>query len=282
MKGRTCRGRPAACAAPLPGLLGVDFVSWEQMALGFGSGGLIGLLLGLVGGGGSILAVPLLLYVVGVPQPHVAIGTSAAAVAANAMVGVVNHARAGTVKWRCAIAFAIAGGIGAVAGSALGKTVDGQRLIILFALLMLVIAALMLLRRHDRDAPNVRLSPQNAPMLIGLGLASGALSGFFGIGGGFLIVPALIFATRMPILNAVGTSLFAISVFGLATTLSYALSGLVDWRLAGMLVAGGLVGGMVGARAARRLAAHKGALNLVLATMIALVALAMLARQLIR
>jgi uncharacterized protein len=259
--------------------LRIDFVTWEQMSLGFGAGGLIGLLLGLVGGGGSILAVPLLLYVVGVPQPHVAIGTSAAAVAANAIVGVVNHARAGTVKWRCAIAFAIAGGIGAVAGSALGKSVDGQRLIVLFALLMLVIAALMLLRRHDRDAPNVRLSPQNAPMLIGLGLASGALSGFFGIGGGFLIVPALIFATRMPILNAVGTSLFAISVFGLATTLNYARSGLVDWPLAGMLVAGGLVGSMFGARAAKRLAAHKGALNAVLATMIVLVALAMLARQ---
>ena len=171
-------------------------MTWGQMVLGFGSGGLIGLLLGLVGGGGSILAVPLLLYVVGVPQPHMAIGTSAVAVAANAVIGVVNHARAGTVKWRCAVAFAISGGIGALAGSALGKMVDGQRLIILFALLMLVIAALMLSRRHESGAQNVRLSAQNAPMLIGLGLASGAVSGFFGIGGGFLIVPALIFATR--------------------------------------------------------------------------------------
>jgi hypothetical protein len=250
------------------------------MVLGFGSGGLIGLLLGLVGGGGSILAVPLLLYVVGVPKPHVAIGTSAVAVAANAVIGVVNHARAGTVKWRCAVAFAISGGIGALAGSALGKMVDGQRLIILFALLMLVIAALMLSRRHESGAQNVRLSAQNAPMLIGLGLASGAVSGFFGIGGGFLIVPALIFATQMPILNAVGTSLFAISVFGLATALNYASSGLVDWRLAARLIAGGLAGSMFGARAAMRLAAHKGAMNIVFATMIILVALAMLAREL--
>ena len=107
------------------------------------------------------------------PQPHVAIGTSAVAVAANAVIGVVNHARAGTVKWRCAVAFAISGGIGALTGSALGKMVDGQRLIILFALLMLVIAALMLSRRHESGAQNVRLSAQNAPMLIGLGLASG-------------------------------------------------------------------------------------------------------------
>jgi len=257
-------------------------VTWGQMVLGFGSGGLIGLLLGLIGGGGSILAVPLLLYVVGVPQAHVAIGTSAVAVAANAVMGVVNHARAGTVKWRCAVVFAVAGGIGALAGSSLGKRIDGQRLIVLFALLMLVIAAVMLLRRHERGVPDVRLSRENAPALIGLGLASGAVSGFFGIGGGFLIVPALIFATQMPILNAVGTSLFAISVFGLATALNYARSGLVDWRLAGILIAGGLAGSMVGARAARRLAAHKGAMNILFATMIVLVALAMLARELSR
>ena len=76
-----------------------------------------------------------------------------------------------------------------VAGSTLGKMVDGQRLVILFALLMLVVAALMLLRRHDAGAPNVRLSRENAPTLIGLGLAAGALSGFFGIGGGFLDRP---------------------------------------------------------------------------------------------
>jgi uncharacterized membrane protein YfcA len=230
----------------------------------------------------AIATVPLLLYVVGVAQPHIAIGTSAVAVAANAVIGVVNHARAGTVKWRCAIAFAISGGIGALLGSALGKMVDGQRLIILFALLMLVIAALMLLRRHQIGAPNVRLSAENAPALIGLGLASGAVSGFFGIGGGFLIVPALIFATRMPILNAVGTSLFAVSVFGLATALNYARSGLVDWRLAAMLIAGGLAGSIVGARAAMRLAAHKGAMNVIFATMIIFVALAMLAHELSR
>jgi uncharacterized membrane protein YfcA len=249
------------------------------MALGFGSGGLIGLLLGLIGGGGSILAVPMLLYVVGVPQPHLAIGTSAVAVAANAVVSVVNHARAGSVKWRCAVAFAISGGLGALAGSTLGKMVDGQRLIVLFALLMLVVAALMLLRRHARGVPDVRLSPENAPLLIGLGLGSGALAGFFGIGGGFLIVPALIFATGMPILNAVGTSLFAISVFGLATALNYARSGLVDWRLAGVLIAGGVAGSLVGARAAPRLAARKGAMNVGFAIMIGVIAVAMLARE---
>ena len=257
-------------------------MTWAQLALGFCSGGLIGLLLGLVGGGGSILAVPLLVYVVGVPQPHVAIGTSAVAVAVNAVVGLLNHARAGTVKWRSAVAFAISGGMGALLGSTAGKMVDGQRLIVLFAVLMLAIAALMVLRRDDASVPDVRLSRENAPALIGLGLASGAVSGFFGIGGGFLIVPALIFATGMPILNAVGTSLFAISVFGLATAVNYARSGLVDWGFAGLLIVGGFVGSLAGARAAWRLAARKGVMNAAFAAMIALVAVAMLARELSR
>lgn len=257
-------------------------MTMTQMALGFGSGGLVGFLLGLVGGGGSILAVPLLLYAVGVPQPHLAIGTSAVAVAANAAIGLVSHARAGTVKWRCAMVFALAGGTGALLGSTLGKMVDGRRLIILFAGLMIVVAGLMLKRRDQGGDPAVRLSGGNAPALIGLGLAAGGLSGFFGIGGGFLIVPALIFATGMPMLNAVGTSLFAITVFGAATAFNYARGGLVDWALAATLIAGGLVGGAGGARMAGRLAARKGALTFVFAGVIIVTALAMLARELSR
>ena len=92
-------------------------MSFAQLVLGVGSGALIGFSLGLIGGGGSILAVPLLLYVVGVPSPHIAIGTTAAAVAANATANLINHGRAGTVKWPCAILFAGAGVLGAAAGS---------------------------------------------------------------------------------------------------------------------------------------------------------------------
>lgn len=253
-----------------------------QLALGLASGSLIGFLLGLVGGGGSILAVPLLLYVVGLNQPHLAIGTSAVAVAANAAIGLVGHARAGHVKWRCALVFAFSGGLGALIGSTIGKAVDGKRLIVLFALLMIVVAVLMLRRRHQGGDPDVRLSRGNAPALVGLGLAAGGLSGFFGIGGGFLIVPALVMATGMPMLNAVGTSLFAITVFGAATALNYARGGLVDWGVAGVLIAGGLLGGLVGARAAGRLAARKGAMTTVFSGVIILTALAMLARELSR
>ena len=86
-----------------------------------------GFVLGLVGGGGSILAVPLMVYVVRMPSAHMAIGTSALAVAANAAIGLWSHARAGTVKWRCALTFAGAGIVGAFLGSTLGKALDGQR-----------------------------------------------------------------------------------------------------------------------------------------------------------
>src|SRR5579863_8822413 len=97
-----------------------------QTLLAILSGSAVGFSLGLIGGGGSILAVPLLLYVVGVTEPHVAIGTSALAVSVNAFVNLVGHWRAGTVKWRCAAVFAAAGTIGAAIGSSLGKVVEGN------------------------------------------------------------------------------------------------------------------------------------------------------------
>lgn len=177
-----------------------------QMVLEAGSGSLVGFMLGLVGGGGSILAVPLMIYVVGVHDPHVAIGTSALAVAANAAVGLFHHARQRNVIWHC-------GGMG-----------------------------------------------------------------FFGIGGGFLVVPGLVGSTGMPMLNAVGTSLVAVTAFGLTTSLNYALSGLVDWPLAGVFIAGGAMGSLIGARVAKRLAGTAGRLTTVFAIVILIVAAYMLWR----
>lgn len=254
-------------------------ISVMQGVLGVASGALVGFSLGLVGGGGSILAVPLMVYVVGVPNPHVAIGTSAIAVAANAAVNLSNHARGGTVLWPCALTFAAAGIVGALAGSILGKMMDGQKLLALFALLMLVIAALMLKTRARVGLPGVQMSWTNTPAIVGLGLATGTLSGFFGIGGGFLIVPALMLATGMPIMNAISSSLVAVTAFGLTTAASYAWSGLISWGLAGLFIAGGIAGGLIGTRLAQLLAARRGALNLVFAGVIIAVALYMLARS---
>lgn len=229
------------------------------------SGALIGLVLGLVGGGGSILAVPLLVHVVGVGSAHAAIGTAAVAVAANALAGLVGHARAGTVKWRCGALFAVAGVAGAAAGAELGKAMDGQRLLLLFGVLMIAIGLSMFRKRRGVEMPDVRLSRATArhlvPRLVPAGLAVGLASGFFGIGGGFLIVPALIAATRMPLSYAAGTSLVVVSALGATTAGSYALSGYVDWRIAGLMLLGGIGGAVAGIAIGKRMAARKGLLE---------------------
>lgn len=247
-----------------------------QYLLGSVSGVLVGFTLGLVGGGGSILAVPLMVYVVGVASPHVAIGTSALAVAANAGANLIPHARQGTIKWRCAGMYALAGVLGAYGGSTLGKAFDGQRLLFLFALLMLVVGALMLRSRGNPGNPDAQCVRENAPKVIAYGSATGLFSGFFGIGGGFLIVPGLMASTGMPMINAVGSSLVAVTAFGLTTALNYALSGLVDWPLAATFIGGGVLGGLAGAAASKSLSSHKGMLNSVFAALIFCVATYML------
>jgi LPXTG-motif cell wall-anchored protein len=225
------------------------------------SGVLIGLILGLVGGGGSILAVPLLVHAVGVQDPHLAIGTAAAAVATNAAAGIVSHARAANVRWPCGLVFAAAGVVGAALGAEVGKAFDGERLLFLFGLLMIGIGASMLRKRKRELDPNVRLTRANArhmlPRLISSGLLVGLLAGFFGIGGGFLIVPALIFAAGLPINLAIGTSLVVVAALGATTAISYALSGLVSWPLFGVLIVGGAAGSALGARAGRALLGKK-------------------------
>jgi uncharacterized membrane protein YfcA len=247
--------------------------------LGALSGGLVGFTLGLVGGGGSILAVPLMVYVVGVRSPHIAIGTSALAVAVNALAGLANHARHRNVNWQCGASFAAAGVLGALAGSTLGKAFDGQKLLFLFALLMIVVAVAMYRGRGEEGSAEVACTRDNIGKVLGFGFGTGALSGFFGIGGGFLIVPALATSTRMAIHRAIGTSLVAVSAFGLATAANYAFSGLIDWPLAAIFIGGGVIGSVIGTAVSRRLAAQKGRLNTLFAGLIFAVALYMLARS---
>lgn len=243
------------------------------VATSLASGGLVGFSLGLVGGGGSILAVPLLVFLVGVGSPHAAIGTAAVAVAANALIGLIQHARAGNVRWPCAAVFSSLGVVGAYGGARLGQAVDGRLLLALFALLMAAVAVLMLARRRAADGVAMpRLNLSNAPRLAGAGLSVGALSGFFGIGGGFLIVPGLVFSAGFPMPYAIGTSLVAVSAFGTTTAATYALSGLVDWVIAALFVAGGAVGSYLGLRVVKRLSLRRGALETMFAGLILAVA----------
>lgn len=236
------------------------------------SGAMVGLILGLVGGGGSILAVPLLIYVVGMNSTHLAIGTSAVAVAASAAVNMGIQWRQGRVKWPCALLFSLAGVGGALSGAAVAKSVDEQMLLIAFGILMLAVGMSMALKKTTDGKPDVHLDMNNlfslGPRLAIIGFGVGVLSGFFGIGGGFLIVPGLMLATGMPLSHAVGTSLVAVTALGTATASSYALSGLVDWPIAGLFVLGGAMGGLAGALMGKQLAEKGRTLNLVFAAVV--------------
>lgn len=243
----------------------------STLAAAISAGALIGLVLGLIGGGGSMLATPLLIYAVGVDDPHTAIGTGAVAVAANALIALAGHARAGPVKDRCALVFAVSGLGGALAGAQLALALDAQAVLAAFGLAMVAAAVATALRRADAPAADVRLTRTSAPTLlprlVSAGAGAGAASGFFGIGGGFLITPGLVWATGMAMPAAAAASLIPVAAFALVTSASYAAGGHVAWPLAAALIAGGAAGAGVGGALARRLAVHKRALNLVFALM---------------
>jgi uncharacterized protein len=150
---------------------------------------------------------------------------------------------------------------------------------------MIVMAALMLRPRHGGQNPNVHLDRDSAlrllPPLAGIGFAVGALSGFLGIGGGFLIVPGLVSATSMPLLNAIGSSLVSVAAFGATTAVSYAISGLVDRPVAIFFILGAACGGFVSVTLAGRLALRRRALALVFSGVVALVGLYIVSKSVV-
>ncbi len=247
-----------------------------QQLLAVISGLLVGFTLGLIGGGGSILAVPLLLYLVGYHNPHVVIGTTALAVALTAYLNLLLHWRAGNVRWQPAIAFAIPGVLGAAVGAQIGKIVPGKQLLFLFAVLMFVVAINMLRPVTSTAGKSARTGWAMLARTTPVGCMVGALSGFFGIGGGFLIVPGLMFAAGLPLLNAIGSSLFSVGMFGTTTAITYAFSGLVNWLVALEYIGGGILGGLAGARLATHLGKQKKTLSHIFAGVIIVVAIYML------
>lgn len=240
-------------------------------------GCLVGFTLGLIGGGGSVMATPLLLYIVGL-EPHMAIGTGALAVSANAFVNFGDHARKRHVRWYSAIVFAVFGIAGAALGSTIGKAFNGKKLLFLFAIMMIVVGVLMLRRKRNTNtaAGAERLSLRALITIGAVGLAVGTLSGFFGIGGGFLIVPGLLFATGMPMIFAIGSSLLSVGTFGLTTALNYAISGKIDWLISAEFIGGGVLGGFIGTKLATSLSTSKEALNRIFAALVFVVAIYML------
>ncbi|WP_292053782.1 MULTISPECIES: sulfite exporter TauE/SafE family protein [unclassified Brevundimonas] len=244
-----------------------------QLLLAALSGGLVALLLTVFGGGGSVLAVPLLIYLVGIDQPHVAIAASAAGVALNGLTALAGQARAGRVRWPCAILFAVVGATFAWAGSSLAKAIDGDSLLLAFAVAMALIGGSMLRPAKGQGDPSVRLNRRIAPRIAVTASGVGGMAGFFGIGGGFLIVPGLLWATNMTLAAAQATSLLSVVAFGASTAINYSLSGLMNWWVVGAMAAGGVFGTMIGLPISKRLGQHTRLGRQMFAVLILLVAL---------
>lgn len=236
-------------------------------------GCLIGFVLSLVGGGGSVLATPLLVYVVGLGSPHLAVGTSALSVGLTASLNLVLQARQARVNWPCAVLFSAAGVAGALLGSTLGKAYDGHRLLGAFGVLMCAMAVMTVCWRPPAAVPppsearNGRV--ERRVRLLGYGLCVGGLAGFFGIGGGMLSTPAIASASGMAVEAAVGSSLLAVAAFGFVTAGNYALSGMVDWQVAALFALGGPIGGWAGLALTRVLGPRRSNLRFVLAAILA-------------
>ncbi|MBK8024826.1 MAG: sulfite exporter TauE/SafE family protein [Chloroflexi bacterium] len=217
-----------------------------ESLLGFG----IGLSLGLLGGGGSILTVPALVYLLG-QTPQVAVTTSLAIVGANSALGAFFHRAQGTLNWHVALLFGGSGMIVSYASAGLSKQLPPTLLMSAFAGLMLVIGILLIVQRTP-DSADPDPKPQLLKSLIG-GAVVGLVTGILGVGGGFLIVPALVMLVGLPFHTAVGTSLMIIAMNSFAGFAGHLSDTFIDPLVIAIFVVAGLVGTRVGSRLAKRL-----------------------------
>jgi len=217
------------------------------------SGLLSGGALGLTGGGGSILAVPLLVYLVG-ENIHLAIGTSLVAVGVTSLISSVSYMRQSLVKFKIALFMAAPGIVSTYFGALINKQIKGSVLLLTFALLMIYIGYLMTSKKPPEKKEITGSSTINYPRILTLGFLTGLASGFFGIGGGFLLVPALFLGANLKMKEAIATSLFIIFLFGMFGLASYLIQGRqINLMISAIFVAGGSLGGIIGAFYAKRI-----------------------------
>lgn len=210
---------------------------------------LVGLSLGLLGGGGSILTVPILTYVAGLEAKE-AIAASLFVVGVTSAVSVVSHARAGRVRWRTGLVFGAAGMAGAFVGGVVGGYLPGQLLLLAFALMMLATAGAMIRGRSRPADGGAAAGERELPVVkvVLEGLVVGLVTGLVGAGGGFLVVPALVLLGGLPMSVAVGTSLLVIAMKSFAGLAGYLTSVQLDWPLVLAVTAAAVVGSLLGAR----------------------------------
>lgn len=217
-----------------------------MIGLAIGLAVFVGIALGLLGGGGSILTVPLLAYVAGMDAKE-AIATSLLVVGVTSLVGAVSHARAGRVQWRTGLIFGAAGMAGAYAGGILARFIPGTVLLIGFAVMMIATAVAMLRgRKNVKTAENGHRLP--VPKIVAEGLVVGLVTGLVGAGGGFLVVPALALLGGLPMPVAVGTSLIVIGMKSFAGLGGYLSSVQINWSVALAVTAAAVLGSLVGTR----------------------------------
>jgi uncharacterized protein len=225
------------------------------LIVGFILSALIGLSLGLIGGGGSLITVPVMVYVLGVGA-HDAVGMSLAVVGATSLVGTFLHYQRGAVRLKTGSIFGLAGIVGALVGSPLSLLLSPAALMLSFAMLLLLVASLML--RPDAGDEIVEtvektLVPWKA---LAAGFGVGVLTGFLGVGGGFLIVPALVMFGGLGMKDAIGTSLFVIFVNCVGGLVGHAGQNNFDWNLAAFVTAFALTGTIFGTLISHRVASR--------------------------
>lgn len=225
----------------------------EQLALDLLMGFAIGLSLGMLGGGGSILTVPALVYLVG-QSPQSAVTTSLAIVGANSAMGAFFHNREGTCNWKVALVFGGAGMVTAYLSAGLSRLFSSSMLMVLFALLMLFIGLLMLWRKETGSGEDTCVHRGWPAALLG-GAGVGLLTGMLGVGGGFLIVPALVMFVGLPMSQAVGTSLIIIAANSLAGLAGHMETPGFDLALTLTFLTGGFAGTFTGSRLVKHISA---------------------------
>ncbi|HEX5632335.1 MAG TPA: sulfite exporter TauE/SafE family protein [Gemmatimonadales bacterium] len=214
---------------------------------------LVGLSLGLLGGGGSILTVPILTWVLHIPAKS-AIAMSLPVVGGTSLVGAIGHWRQGQVHLRTALVFGLVTMAGAWAGARLAVFLSGAFQLLLLAVVMLAAAGSMLRPRRGEPPVAGPVAP-GRPALLAVGVGVGLLTGVVGIGGGFLIVPALVVLGRIPVHQAIGTSLLVITMNAAAGAAGYVGQATIDWPLVAGFLAAAVVGVLAGTRRAPRVPA---------------------------
>lgn len=219
------------------------------LLLGLALAVLIGLSLGLLGGGGSILTVPILVYALGL-ETHEAMAMSLLVVGATSLAALVPHARAGRVRWRTGLLFGATSMVGAFAAGRIAHYIPGVFLLLAFGGMM-VVTAVAMMRGRKKPSPDAAGDEERSyPKIVAEGFIVGAVTGLVGAGGGFLVVPALVLLGGVPMREAVGTSLLVIAMKSAAAFFGHATTVEIDYALAGMVTAAAIVGSFIGAAAA--------------------------------